>query len=101
MLYLLLSDDPTDLAAGVDRQRTDGLRLADREGLDVVGDVDNDRSAYRGKPRPAFEQMLAEALTVALTSWSCGPPARLYRRVADLTRITEEFAAGPAWTGFG
>ena len=99
MLYLLLSDDPTGLAAvSTGNALTASASPTERASTSSVY-VDNDRSAYGGKPRSAFEQMLAEALTVALTSWSCGPPARLYRRVADLTRITEEVAAGPGPDG--
>ncbi len=93
VLYLRISDDPTGQAAGIDRQRADGLRLAAREGLDVVGEyVDNDRSAYSGKPRPAFDQMLLDAALGGFDVVIVWASDRLYRRVADLTRIAEELA---------
>ena len=82
MLYLLLSDDPTDLAAGVDRQRmTASASPTERASTSSVY-VDNDRSAYRGKPCPAFEQMLAEAshggldIVVVWASGKAVPPGR-------------------------
>lgn len=93
VLYLRISDDPTGLAAGIDRQRSDGLRLADREGYDVVAEyVDNDRSAYSGKPRPQFDRMLRDASLDGFDVVVVWASDRLYRRVADLTRITEELA---------
>lgn len=91
VLYLRISDDPTGLAAGVDRQRAECLRRAEREGLQVVAEyVDNDRSAYSGKPRPRFDAMLHDAALDGFDTVIVWASDRLYRRVADLTRIADE-----------
>ena len=89
-VYLRISSDPDGERAGVERQRTECLELADRLGLEVVEVIeDNDTSAYSGKPRPGFEVLLANAAAgdySAVIVWSAD---RLYRRLADLVRITE------------
>ena len=54
--------------------------------------VDNDRSAYSGKPRPDFERMLSDAALGGFDVVIVWASDRLYRRLADLTRITEELA---------
>ena len=92
-LYLRISDDPTGEAAGVDRQRADCLDRAQTDRLEVVAEyVDNDRSAYSGKPRPAFESMLRDAALGGFDVVVVWASDRLYRRVSDLTRITDELA---------
>lgn len=88
-LYLRISQDTSGQRAGVDRQRTECLEVAERLGLDVVAEYpDNDVSAYSGKPRPQFERLMADAdaghLDVILV-WAAD---RLYRQMADLVRIT-------------
>lgn len=57
--YTRISDDPKGLAAGVTRQREDNASLATTRwpGLPVVLYEDNDRTAYSGKPRPAYLAM--------------------------------------------
>lgn len=93
-IYVRISADPQGERAGVERQRRECEDLAERLGLVVVAVYeDNDVSAYSGKPRPAFERLLADADTgdfCHVVAWSSD---RLYRRVADLTRITDELAA--------
>ena len=92
-LYLRISSDPEGERAGVTRQREDCEQLAARLGLDVVAiHEDNDISAYSGKARPAFESMLTAAQAGefdVLVVWAAD---RLYRRMADLVRITSELA---------
>lgn len=92
-IYLRISSDPSGERAGVERQRTEALTLAERLNLDVVAVFeDNDRSAYSHKPRPEFEDMLTAAQAGDfghVIAWSSD---RLYRRVADLVRITDELA---------
>lgn len=99
-VYVRISADPAGERAGVERQRADCLALAERNGWTLVGDAakgddvyeDNDVSAYSGKPRPAFERLMRDAeagLFDQVIAWSSD---RLYRRVSDLTRITEELA---------
>lgn len=89
-IYLRISSDPDGLRAGVERQRTECLELAERLGLDVVEIIeDNDRSAYSRKPRPGFETLLANAAAGdydAVIVWAAD---RLYRKLSDLVRITD------------
>lgn len=89
-VYLRISSDPEGQRAGVERQHTECMELADRLGLEVVEVIeDNDTSAYSGKPRPGFEVLLANAAAGdydAVIAWAAD---RLYRRLADLVRITE------------
>ncbi|MFH2071417.1 MAG: recombinase family protein, partial [Actinomycetota bacterium] len=58
-IYLRISSDPEGLRLGVQRQFEDCERICAQHGWEVT-DVyeDNDRSAYRGKPRPEYERML-------------------------------------------
>lgn len=92
-LYLRISNDPAGERAGVERQRAECEALAVRLGLSVV-DVyeDNDISAYSGKVRPDFERLLADAADGNFGTVVVWASDRLYRRMADLTRITEQLA---------
>lgn len=60
-IYTRISLDSEGLGAGVERQRRDCVDLAEQLGW-PVGQVyeDNDISAYSGKRRPAYLQMLAD-----------------------------------------
>ena len=89
-VYVRISSDPSGERAGVERQRTECLQLADRLGLEVVAVIeDNDTSAYSGKPRPGFEQLLTNAAAGDYSAVIVWAADRLYRRLADLVRITE------------
>ena len=93
VLYLRISADPTGQETGIERQRAAALRLAEREGFDVVAEyVDNDRSAYSGRPRPRFEKMLTDAALDGFDVVIVWTSDRLYRKLTDLTRITEQLA---------
>jgi DNA invertase Pin-like site-specific DNA recombinase len=60
-VYCRISDDREGRQLGVTRQREDCLALAQRKGWTVAEVyVDNDVSAYSGKPRPAFRRMLRD-----------------------------------------
>ena len=89
-VYVRISNDPDGLRAGVERQRAECLDLAGRLGLEVVEVIeDNDTSAYSRKPRPGFELLLTNAAAGdydAVIVWAAD---RLYRRLADLVRITD------------
>ncbi|MGW6120418.1 recombinase family protein [Nocardia sp. NPDC055165] len=59
VIYCRISSDKTGKAAGVERQEADCRALAERLGLTVIDVlVDNDISAYSGKPRPGYEKLL-------------------------------------------
>ncbi|GAA1171267.1 recombinase family protein [Nesterenkonia xinjiangensis] len=57
-IYVRISQDTEDTGLGVKRQRQDCEALAARKGWEVV-DVyeDNDVSASKGKPRPAYQRL--------------------------------------------
>jgi site-specific DNA recombinase len=84
VIYCRISDDREGRQNGVDRQERQCRALAERNGDEVVRVfVDDDRSAYSGKPRPDYNKMLAflddgQALGVYALA-----PTRLYRRLDD------------------
>lgn len=58
--YYRISSDPKEQRLGVSRQREDCLAEAGRRGWHVLAELeDNDRSAYGGKLRPGYEQLVA------------------------------------------
>ena len=62
-VYARISSDPEGDRLGVSRQTEDCRALAERKGWPVAEVyIDDDRSAYSGKPRPAYRQML-DAIT--------------------------------------
>lgn len=61
-IYCRISEDRSGEALGVARQEKLCRELADRLGWDVADVyVDNDRSAFNGRPRPAYAAMLEAA----------------------------------------
>lgn len=59
-IYCRISQDRGGTGLGVERQEQLCRDLAQRKGWDVVEVlVDNDLSAYRGAPRPAYDRLLA------------------------------------------
>src|SRR4028119_1489398 len=59
-VYCRISDDRHGLGLGVERQREDCHALAGRNGWAIVGTfIDNDVSAYSGKPRPEYAALMA------------------------------------------
>lgn len=58
-IYARISEDRYGDAAGVSRQLEDQRKQAAERGAVVVGEfVDNDISAYTGKPRPRYDELL-------------------------------------------
>jgi DNA invertase Pin-like site-specific DNA recombinase len=87
-IYCRISQDRNGEGAGTDRQEKDCRSLCKREGL-TVGRVftDDDRSAYNGKPRPAFEELLSNLEHFdALVYWKND---RLVRRVMQFFKVLE------------
>lgn len=89
-LYLRISQDRVGAGLGVERQQEDCRELARRLELDVAEVyVDNDVSAYSGKRRPAYEQLLHDILdgTIdAVIAWHTdrlhrSPPTELERYI--------------------
>lgn len=84
-IYCRISDDRTGEGLGVARQQADCEALVEREGWDAaVVHVDNDISAFSGKDRPAYRQLIADleaGRADAVVAWI---PDRLYRSMRDL-----------------
>ena len=60
-VYCRISDDRTGAGLGVERQEKECKELAERLGWEVVEVYsDNDISAYSGKPRPGYRNMIAD-----------------------------------------
>lgn len=89
-VYCRISLDQTGEAAGVDRQEQACRELAEREGWQVSRVlVDNDLSAFSGKRRPAYEQLLDLTRRGEVDAVVAYHPDRLYRRLADLVGLTD------------
>lgn len=80
-----MSEDREGGGLGVDRQREDCEDLAQELGVTIVRVyTDNDLSAYSGKPRPGYQQMLDDlraGLYGTVLAWHTD---RLHRRPAEL-----------------
>lgn len=84
VIYCRISDDREGRQAGVGRQETECRRLAARLGWGVVAVlVDNDLSAYSGKPRPNYDRMLEMLRGGEADAVLALAPTRLYRRIGD------------------
>src|SRR4051812_38035042 len=60
VVYVRISRDRVGAGLGVERQEQDCRLLAARVGAEVVQVfVDNDLSAFSGKPRPGYQSLLA------------------------------------------
>ena len=89
-VYTRISQDTTGERAGVTRQLEDCEALAERLGWMVVDRFDdNDLSAFNGKTRPGFEQMLDAMKRGEFGALICWHPDRLYRSMKDLERLIE------------
>ena len=72
-IYTRISWDPEGQRAGVERQRVDCDGLCVARGWEITQYFeDNDRSAYSGKKRRAYEQMLKaveDGVIDAIVTW--------------------------------
>ena len=84
-VYCRISDDRRGLGLGVPRQHQDCLELARRHGWQVtVTFIDNDVSAYSGKPRPQYDQLMQAVQAGAVDVVVAWDPDRLHRSPAEL-----------------
>lgn len=93
-IYTRISNDPDaetdDGGMGVARQEKDCRGLADRLDWTVARvHSDNDLSAYDGKVRPGFEEMLDAIRRGEYDGLICWNTDRLVRRMDDLERLIE------------
>src|SRR4051812_30453023 len=84
-IYTRISKDRTGAGLGVERQEDDCRALAASLGFDVAAVfVDNDLSAYSGKPRPGYDEMLRQIKSGRFDAVIVWHQDRLLRRVIDL-----------------
>ena len=93
-IYVRISNDPEGRRAGVKRQTTDCHKLAERRGW-TVAEVyeDNDRSAWSGKARPAYDRMLADIAAKRIRAVVVWHLDRLHRSPRELEDFFETCAA--------
>ena len=89
-IYCRISRDPTGRELGVKRQEADARALCEREGYTIAGlFVDDDRSAYSGKPRPAYVSLcdlVRDGAVDVLVAWH---PDRLTRQPRELEDLID------------
>jgi len=84
-IYCRISQDRAGAGLGVDRQEADCRALAKRLGWTVVDVyIDNDVSAYSGKPRPAYRRMLADLESKRVNAVLAWHTDRLHRSPVEL-----------------
>ncbi|MBA2386545.1 MAG: recombinase family protein, partial [Acidimicrobiia bacterium] len=92
-IYCRISRDPSGAELGVRRQEQDCRAIAEREGWNVIEIlVDDDRSAYSGKPRPAYQrlcELLKEEAVGVLVAWHPDRLTRQPRELEDLIDLLE------------
>lgn len=90
-IYGRISLDRDGKAEGVERQREDGHSLADRLGVEVVGEyLDNDISAFdKRKVRPEFERLLRDLDAGVVDTIIVWRSDRLARQPRDLERVID------------
>jgi site-specific DNA recombinase len=89
-VYTRISNDPKLEGLGVQRQLDDCLDLAERLGWKVVARFDdNDTSAFSGRRRPGFEDMLTDMAAGKFKALLVWHTDRLYRSMKDLERLID------------
>jgi DNA invertase Pin-like site-specific DNA recombinase len=87
-IYVRISRDSEGLGLGVKRQLADCEQLVTQLGWAVAGLYeDNDVSATRGKPRPAYERMMRDAgdgIIKAVVVWDVDRLTRTPRELEDV-----------------
>ena len=90
VIYVRISQDRTGAGLGVERQREDCQALAKRMDFDIVETyADNDISAFSGKRRPGYRQMLDDLEAGTATVVLAWHTDRLHRSPTEL----EEYIA--------
>ena len=97
VIYCRISRDTEGVGLGVDRQRVDCLDYCKRRGLTVVDVVvDNDVSAYSGKPRRGYRKacnMLEDGTADVLVAWHPDRIHRSPRELEDFVDLVERTGA--------
>src|SRR5829696_6144503 len=88
-VYLQQSKDQHGTGLAVARQREDCLKLCTERGWTPVEYADNDISAYSGRHRPAYQQMLADINAGHLDAVVAWDLDRLHRRPIELEHFID------------
>lgn len=89
-IYARISSDRAGDALGVKRQVSDCEAEADRRGWPVAEVyIDDDVSAYNGKPRPGYQRMLADIAAGSIDAVVVYHLDRLHRRPKELEEFVE------------
>jgi DNA invertase Pin-like site-specific DNA recombinase len=92
--YARISSDQEGTGLGVRRQLEDCRKLAAELGWMIAEEyVDNDLSAYNGKPRPAYERMLADLADGTRDAVLVAHLDRLTRRPKELEQFLDVVTA--------
>ncbi len=84
-VYARISSDPEGDRLGVNRQREDCETLAARKGWPITEVyVDDDRSAYSGKPRPEYRRLLDDIAARSVDALVVYNLDRLHRQPREL-----------------
>src|SRR5438552_13165882 len=84
-IYCRISEDKEGAGLGVADQEYDCRELADQLGMEVIAVfTDNDRSAYSGKPRPGYDDMLHLLGTGRVSAVLAWHTDRLHRSPIEL-----------------
>ena len=89
-IYVRISKDRTGAGLGVARQEEDCRALCERRGWLIARVyVDNDVSAYSGKPRPAWRELLADLEAGRMDAVVCWHVDRLTRSPRELEDVID------------
>jgi DNA invertase Pin-like site-specific DNA recombinase len=84
-IYCRISQDRTGAGLGVERQEQDCRKLAESLGMEVLAVfVDNDMSAFSGKKRPAYSDMMEKLAKGSAQAVLCWHTDRLHRSPREL-----------------
>lgn len=85
LVYTRISSDVSGSGAGVERQREECERLAERLGVEIVGVyTDNNISAYGGYPRPSYDALVNALISGEAKCLIVYDLDRLYRQLREL-----------------
>lgn len=96
-VYCRISDDREGAGLGVARQRQDCEALIERRGWTLTEVyVDNDLSAYSGKPRPAYDRLIEDVRAGTVEAVVAWHPDRLHRSTRELEDFIDVIEASGA-----
>ncbi len=88
-VYLRQSSDPNNDELGVSRQREDCVKLCEARGWGWAEYMDNDTSATKRKPRPAYQAMLTDIANGSIQAVVVWHMDRLHRQPIELEQFID------------